>query len=85
MQQSEREEHMTRDRDGDPRVIRDRRDRRSSVAAIQLALEDSSWSYRHSSTGSTVANSCLRTRTGSRFRMGVSSSASVRRCSSSAS
>ena len=38
MQQSEREEHMTRDRDGDPRVIRDRRDSRSSVAAIPLAL-----------------------------------------------
>jgi hypothetical protein len=33
-----REEHMTRDRDGDPRVIRDRRDSRSRAAALTLAI-----------------------------------------------
>ena len=38
MQQSVREEHTTRDRDGDPRVISDRRESRSSTAALALAF-----------------------------------------------
>ena len=38
MQHSELEEHTTRDRDGDPGVIRDRRESRSSTAALALAF-----------------------------------------------
>ena len=38
MQQTERAEHTTRDRNGDPRVIRDRRESRSSTAALALAF-----------------------------------------------
>ena len=38
MQQSEREEHTTHDRDGGPRVITDRRESRSSTAALTLAF-----------------------------------------------
>jgi hypothetical protein len=38
MQKAEREEYATRDADGDRRVIRDRRDARSSVAAMPLAV-----------------------------------------------
>ena len=38
MQRSELEEHTMSDRDGDPRVIRDRRESRSSTAALALAF-----------------------------------------------
>ena len=38
MKRSELEEHTTHDRDGDPRVIRDRRESRSSTAALALAF-----------------------------------------------
>ena len=38
MQRSELEEHTMHDRDDDPRVIRDRRESRSSTAALALAI-----------------------------------------------